>query len=99
MWWANIVNALKTAAIAVSGWLVKTGAATAIKQIVLSGLIEIAREVVAEIAADPSMVSNEEKRKAAINRIKDKLLKSGKTAKDSLINLALELALQELKIK
>lgn len=60
-------------------------------------LLEIALAVVQEIQNDTSVVTNEEKRSRAFERIKAKLKDSEKDAKDSLINLAIELAVRYMK--
>jgi hypothetical protein len=60
-------------------------------------LLDIAISVVEEIEKDKEVLTNEKKRKLAFKRIKEKLKESEKEAKDSLINLAIELAVNYLK--
>ena len=60
-------------------------------------LLEIALSVVQEIQNDPQTITNEEKRNAAFERIKGKLKESEKDAKDSVINLAIEMAVRYVK--
>ena len=60
-------------------------------------LLDIAIAVVEEIEKDKEVLTNEKKRKLAFKRIKEKLKESEKEAKDSLINLAIELAVNYLK--
>jgi len=60
-------------------------------------LLDIAISVVEEIQKEPEVLTNEKKRKLAFKRIKEKLKESEKEAKDSLINLAIELAVNYLK--
>lgn len=60
-------------------------------------LLDIALSVVSEIQNDPAVLTNEQKRTLAYERIKQKLKESEKDAKDSLINLAIELAVGYLK--
>ncbi len=60
-------------------------------------LLEIALSVVQEIQNGPQTLTNEEKRTAAFERIKKKLKESEKDAKDSVINLAIELAVSYVK--
>lgn len=60
-------------------------------------VLPIASEVVAMIAKDPSVMTDTEKRDSAFNQIKDLLVGSQKTVGSSVINLAIELALQKLK--
>jgi len=68
-------------------------------EIVLASLKDIAIRVVQEVAADPSIITDEDKRKAAFKRIQQYAVTEGIEAKDSLINLAIELAVQYLKKK
>ena len=60
-------------------------------------LLDIALSVVQEIQNDPQTLTNEEKRNAAFERIKAKLKESEKDAKDSVINLAIEMAVRYVK--
>lgn len=58
-------------------------------------VLEMAMEIVTELSV--SDLASEEKRKAAFEQIKDKLEAEGKVVGTSLINLAIELAVQRLK--
>lgn len=58
-------------------------------------LKDVAVMAVSELAT--SSLSNEEKRKAAFDRIKQYAIAEGIQAKDSMINLALEMAVNRLK--
>lgn len=60
-----------------------------------SDLAEVALYAVKTLAE--SDLSDEEKRDQAVELIKAKLKEKGKEAKDSLINLAIEIAVQKLK--
>ncbi len=80
-------------------FLLRIGAVEGAKQIALAGLIAIAEDVVHSITANPDIVSDSDKRAAAVEHIKGVLADQGKTAKDALINLAVELAVNNLKAK
>jgi hypothetical protein len=56
--------------------------------------LDLAKQVVAEIEADPSVIIDEDKRKEAIARIKDYAGQQGMFLRDSIINFAIELAVQ-----
>jgi hypothetical protein len=58
-------------------------------------VLDIAMEIVTDLAK--SDLSSDDKRKAAFDAIKDKLEAEGKVVGNSLINLAIELAVQRLK--
>ena len=60
-------------------------------------VLEIAKDVVKSIELDPSLVLDEDKRRTAFEAIKQRLKDEGKEVRDSLINLAIELALQAIK--
>lgn len=62
-------------------------------------LAGVALDVVKQIAADPSMLGsgNLDKRQAAFERIKAELLNRGLEASTSVINAAIEAAVQKLK--
>ena len=60
-------------------------------------VLEIAKDVVQSIELDPSLVLDEDKRRTAFEAIKQRLTDEGKEVRDSLINLAIELALQAIK--
>ena len=60
-------------------------------------VLEIAKDVVKSIELDPSLVLDEDKRRTAFEAIKQRLTDEGKEVRDSLINLAIELALQAIK--
>lgn len=64
-------------------------------EIALASLIEIAKEVVSDISL--STLTNEEKRKEAFDRVREYALSKGLDARESIINLAIELAVQALK--
>ena len=65
------------------------------KQIILGLLSDIATEAVKEL--DLSTLKDEDRRKAAFDRIKQYAVTNGIEARDSLIYLAIELALQKFK--
>lgn len=58
-------------------------------------VLSIAMEVVTEL--QNTDLASEEKREAAFNQIKEKLVQEGKEVKNSLINLAIEIAVNKLK--
>jgi len=60
-------------------------------------VLEIARETVTSIMLDPSLISDDKKRSEAFRIIKDKLRAEGLEARDSTINLAIELAVSATK--
>ncbi len=68
---------------------------TQASKIIVAELKEIAIEIVAEIGSTD--LSNEEKRNEAFTRIKESAKEKGLEARDSLINLIIELAVQYLK--
>jgi hypothetical protein len=59
-------------------------------------VLDIAMEIVTDLAK--SDLSSDDKRKAAFDAIKDKLEAEGKVVGNSLINLAIELAVTETQI-
>lgn len=63
----------------------------------LAALLPIALDVVREIAADPSGWSNETKRAMAFSKILERAGAASLTVGAAVINLALELAVQNLK--
>ncbi len=63
----------------------------------VEGILEIARGVVKEIDQDPSILSSADKRQAAFDRIKTTALAEGKEIASHAINLAIELAVAELR--
>lgn len=63
----------------------------------LAVALPIAKKMVLEVAADPSILQQEDKRKAAFARVVDELLASHKEVASSTINLAIELAVKALK--
>ena len=65
------------------------------KQIAIAQLKDIATYAVTEMQS--TNMSNEDKRKAAFQKIKNYAVEKGVNAKDSLINLTIELALQKIK--
>lgn len=66
-------------------------------EIALARLKELAIEAVLMVARDPSIIKDEDKRKKAFDVIKDKAAEKGIAVRDSLINLALEIAVSYLK--
>jgi hypothetical protein len=66
-----------------------------VKQIILGALKDIAINAVTQL--DGLDLNNDQKRKTAFEQIKNYALAHGMDAKDSLINLAIELALQTLR--
>jgi hypothetical protein len=63
----------------------------------IEGIIDIARSVVAELESDPHVLTSADKRQAAFERIKAKTLEEGKEFSSHAINLAIELAVAELR--
>jgi len=99
--WTIIVRVFTQIGLFLWAWLQKDGIALAVNLVVSSGLLDIAKEVVARIAEDPELLTDEDKREKAVEEIKalarERLADFGAVAKDSLVNLALELAMQWLK--
>ena len=60
-------------------------------------LLSMAAEIVTDLANTD--MSSSEKRSAAFDSIKERLVAEGKEVGDSLINLAIEIAVQKLKDK
>lgn len=60
-------------------------------------LLDLALEIVTDLAT--SDLSNSEKRDTAFDKIKEKLVEEGKEVGDSLINLAIEIAVTKIKSK
>lgn len=65
------------------------------KQLILSDVLALAMKIVTEL--NQSDLSNEEKRKEAFLRIKSAFKDDVRGVKDSLINLAIEMAVQTWK--
>lgn len=68
-------------------------------EIILAQLKDIAIQIVQEVENDHSIITDEAKRKEAFKRIKAYALTHGIEAKDSIINLIIELAVAYLKTK
>lgn len=68
-------------------------------EIALAQLRELAIDVVKEIALDVTLFSDEEKRNEAFKRLKTRAESRGIEARDSILNLAIELALTYCKVK
>jgi chemotaxis regulatin CheY-phosphate phosphatase CheZ len=64
---------------------------------VVESILDIARAVTQELENDPNFLTNAEKRQAAFERIKNKALEEGKQVSSHAINLAIELAVAELR--
>lgn len=60
-------------------------------------LLEIAKDTVKSIQLDPSLISDSIKRATAFAAIKQRMRDEGKEVSDSMVNLAIELALQSIK--
>ncbi len=60
-------------------------------------VLPIAAKVVAQIAADASILTSEQKRNVALENITAELLASQRDISKSIISLAIELAVQQLK--
>jgi len=58
---------------------------------------QIAKDVVKSIELDPSIIKDEDKRRTAYEAVKKRLEDEGKLVRDSVINLAIELAVQAYK--
>ena len=93
----NFITIITTAIGWIFSWLIKSGAGAAIRDIAITGLVKIAREVVGEIAAEPGIYSDYDKRQRAFDNISAIINEEGIKAGDSLINLAIEMAVSELK--
>ena len=65
------------------------------KQILVGQLSDFANKAVSEL--NVATITNEERRKQAFDKIKAYAIENGITARDSLINLLIELAVQKLK--
>jgi hypothetical protein len=63
----------------------------------LAALQDIAQNAIEQVAADPSIITDEDKRKAAFKIIAEYAQSRGLEAKDSIINLAIELAVAAFK--
>lgn len=87
--WQVILNSLKS-------FLGKFLKSAAQKQ--LSVLMPIANDAVTMVANDVSILTSSEKRNYAFDIIKDQISVSQKDISTSLINLAIELAYQEIKM-
>jgi len=61
-------------------------------------VVPLARQIIAELAFDPTMLTSSDKRNAAIARIGMQLLSQQKTVGQDIIRLAIELAYQDFKI-
>jgi len=59
--------------------------------------MNLAIEVVQEVASDPRVISSDDKRKEALKRLQIKTKIAGINVGISLLNLAIELAVQEMK--
>jgi len=68
-----------------------------IKPMIFAGLREIFISAILEVKNDHTIISNEEKRVVAVNKIKKQLLSLGKELKDSSINFLLEAFITYLK--
>jgi hypothetical protein len=64
---------------------------------VVESIVDLAREVVREIEGDPNLLTSTDKRQAAFNRIKAKALEEGHEVSTHAVNLAIELAVAELR--
>lgn len=60
-------------------------------------VLPIAAKIVAQIAADTSILTSEQKRNVAFENITTELLASQRDISKSIISLAIELAVQQLK--
>ena len=69
--------------------------ATLQKELVL--VMPIARQIVAEVAADPGIITSSDRRNAAIGRIGVKLIPQQVAIGEDVIRLAIELAYQDFK--
>ena len=65
----------------------------------LGYLGQIARQVIVEVEKDPGVITDDDKRQAAFERIKKYAEAEGKQYRDHLVNLAIELAVAWLKKK
>lgn len=60
--------------------------------IIMAEVKDLALETVKEIANEPSLITDEEKRNAAFERLKAKTVKRGKFVKTHLLNQLIEMA-------
>ncbi len=66
-------------------------------ELLLAQLQEIAITAVKMVASDPGLITDSDKRKRAFDIIKAKAIEQGLGVRDSLINFAIELAVNYLK--
>lgn len=66
-------------------------------EIALAALKDIAIQAVTQVAADPKILTNEDKRKEAAKIVAEYAKGRGIEAGDSVVNLAVELAVQYIK--
>ncbi len=64
---------------------------------VIEGVLDITRTVIGELETDPNFLTNADKRQAAFDRIRSKALEEGREVSSHAINLAIELAVAELR--
>lgn len=93
-WLSNLFNSLRRAL-----WSFLKAIFQGAVELILSQLRELAIEIVKEIADDPTLLTDEEKRNAAFERLKSAALDKGIETRDSLISLAIELAVTYCKVK
>jgi hypothetical protein len=67
----------------------------ALLSLILGSLKKVVLEIIAKLSYEN--ITDEEKRKAAFEQIKQAAVAEGRILKDSLINLVIELAVQYLK--
>jgi hypothetical protein len=63
----------------------------------LNQLLPVALNIVAQIAKDPTVVSNDDKRNAALKNLQSYVTMIGISVGTSVLNTAIELAVQKLK--
>ncbi len=94
--WKKIRFFLKVAATNIYESVIKPLMAFALNEAKRTAL-EIATSVIAEIAKDPGIVTDAQKRNTAFERIKQEAKDAGHDLKDSVINYAIEAAVTAAK--
>jgi len=64
---------------------------------VVESLVDISRQVVRELEENPDVLTSTDKRQAAFERVKTKAIEEGREVSTHAVNLAIELAVAELR--
>lgn len=94
--WKRIRFFLKVAATNIYESVIKPLMAFALNEAKRTAL-EIATGVIKDIASDPGLITDAQKRAAAFERIKQRAKDAGHELKDSVINYAIEAAVNAVK--